>query len=78
MNDETTYSFGGLARRTGLTVKATRYYSDRGIVPSSDRTGPATAGGVPTPSALLISDPFAAGGVVKLLAPCANRLRDGD
>jgi DNA-binding transcriptional MerR regulator len=32
------YSIGDLARRTGLTVKAVRFYSDRGIVPPTDRS----------------------------------------
>ncbi|WP_328447405.1 MerR family transcriptional regulator [Amycolatopsis sp. NBC_00438] len=31
------YSIGDLARRTGLTVKAVRFYSDRGLVPPSER-----------------------------------------
>ncbi|MGW6204491.1 MerR family transcriptional regulator [Streptomyces sp. NPDC055089] len=40
MNGEgdTYLSIGELARRTGLTVKAVRAYSDRGIVPPSGRT----------------------------------------
>lgn len=38
MDDDTVYSIGDLARRTGLTVKAIRYYSDLGIVPPSGRT----------------------------------------
>ncbi|WP_435270353.1 MerR family transcriptional regulator [Streptomyces sp. 1222.5] len=38
MNGPTLYSIGELARRTGLTVKAIRFYSDRGIVPPADRT----------------------------------------
>ncbi|MEV4378793.1 MerR family transcriptional regulator [Streptosporangium sp. NPDC049644] len=37
MNGDTLYSIGELARRTGLTVKAIRFYSDRGIVPPTDR-----------------------------------------
>ncbi|MFF4574280.1 MerR family transcriptional regulator [Streptomyces sp. NPDC001410] len=32
------YSIGELARRTGLTVKRIRLYSDRGLVPPADRT----------------------------------------
>jgi DNA-binding transcriptional MerR regulator len=32
------YSIGELARLTGLTVKAIRFYSDRGIVPPLDRS----------------------------------------
>ncbi|MEV1175238.1 MerR family transcriptional regulator [Nonomuraea sp. NPDC049784] len=32
------YSIGELARRTGLTVKTIRFYSDRGIVPPADRS----------------------------------------
>ncbi|WP_051792941.1 MerR family transcriptional regulator [Kibdelosporangium aridum] len=32
------YSIGELARRTGLTVKAIRFYADRGIVPPTDRS----------------------------------------
>lgn len=31
------YSIGELAHRTGLTVKAVRFYSDRGLVPPSGR-----------------------------------------
>ncbi|MER7333012.1 MULTISPECIES: MerR family DNA-binding transcriptional regulator [unclassified Micromonospora] len=47
MNGDTLYSIGELARRTGLTVKAIRFYSDRGIVPPTGRgpTGPAAAPG---------------------------------
>ncbi|MEV6773761.1 MerR family transcriptional regulator [Nocardia sp. NPDC051030] len=33
MDDETLYTIGALAERTGLTVKTIRFYSDRGIVP---------------------------------------------
>ncbi|MEV6976538.1 MerR family transcriptional regulator [Kitasatospora sp. NPDC093806] len=32
------YSIGELARRTGLTVKAVRFYADSGLVPPTDRT----------------------------------------
>ena len=32
------YSIGDLARRTGLTVKVIRFYSDRGIVPPIGRS----------------------------------------
>lgn len=38
MDGETLYSIGDLARRTGLTVKAIRFYADRGIVPPSERS----------------------------------------
>ncbi|MBF8193478.1 MerR family transcriptional regulator [Nonomuraea sp. K274] len=38
MNGDTLYSIGELARRTGLTVKAIRFYADRGIVPPTDRS----------------------------------------
>ncbi|MFF8374709.1 MerR family transcriptional regulator [Streptomyces sp. NPDC015661] len=38
MNGEKLYSIGDLARRTGLTVKAIRFYADTGIVPATDRT----------------------------------------
>jgi DNA-binding transcriptional MerR regulator len=38
MGGDTLYSIGELARRTGLTVKAIRFYSDRGIVPPTDRS----------------------------------------
>ncbi|GAA0443699.1 MerR family transcriptional regulator [Acrocarpospora corrugata] len=37
MDGGTLYSIGDLARRTGLTVTAIRFYSDRGIVPPTDR-----------------------------------------
>jgi len=35
---DTLCTIGELARRTGLSVKAIRFYSDRGIVPPTDRT----------------------------------------
>ncbi|MFJ6383534.1 MerR family transcriptional regulator [Kitasatospora sp. NPDC092039] len=35
---DTLYSIGDLARRTGLTVKAIRFYADTGLVPPTDRT----------------------------------------
>jgi DNA-binding transcriptional MerR regulator len=38
VNGDTLYSIGDLARRTGLTVKVIRFYSDRGIVPPADRS----------------------------------------
>lgn len=38
MDGGTLYSIGELARRTGLTVKTIRFYSDRGIVAPADRT----------------------------------------
>src|ERR1700716_4489198 len=38
MDGDTLYSIGELARRTGLTVKAIRFYSDCGIVPPTDRS----------------------------------------
>ena len=38
MDSETLYSIGELSRRTGLTVKTIRFYSDKGIVPPTDRS----------------------------------------
>ncbi|MFE2053771.1 MerR family transcriptional regulator [Streptomyces sp. NPDC059459] len=38
MDGDTLYSIGELARRTGLTVKTIRFYSDRGIVVPTDRS----------------------------------------
>ncbi|MFG1780805.1 MerR family transcriptional regulator [Rhodococcus oryzae] len=38
MDDDALYSIGDLARRTGLTVKAIRFYADRGIVPATGRS----------------------------------------
>ncbi|MGW1678431.1 MerR family transcriptional regulator [Saccharopolyspora sp. NPDC002376] len=38
MNDTARYTIGELARRTGLTVKTIRFYSDIGVVPPTDRT----------------------------------------
>lgn len=38
MDSGTLYSIGELSRRTGLTVKTIRYYSDQGIVPPTDRS----------------------------------------
>ncbi|PJN31619.1 MerR family transcriptional regulator [Streptomyces sp. CB02959] len=38
MDGDTLYSIGELARRTGLTVKKIRFYSDRGIVAPAHRT----------------------------------------
>ncbi|MET8426062.1 MerR family transcriptional regulator [Nocardia sp. NPDC004860] len=35
MDDETLYTIGALAERTGLTVKTIRFYSDKGIVPAT-------------------------------------------
>lgn len=38
MDGDTLYTIGELARRTGLTVKTVRFYSDRGIVAPTDRS----------------------------------------
>ncbi|MFC7100625.1 MerR family transcriptional regulator [Nonomuraea rubra] len=38
MDGDTLYSIGDLARRTGLTVKTVRFYSDAGIVPPTRRS----------------------------------------
>ncbi len=38
MDGDTLYSIGEVARRTGLTVKAIRFYSDQGIVAPTDRS----------------------------------------
>ncbi|QXE38465.1 MerR family transcriptional regulator [Streptomyces sp. GMY02] len=38
MDGDTLYTIGALARRTGLTVKTIRFYSDTGIVPSTGRS----------------------------------------
>ncbi|MEV6503991.1 MerR family transcriptional regulator [Streptomyces prunicolor] len=38
MDGDTLHSIGELARRTGLTVKTIRFYSDRGIVAATDRS----------------------------------------
>lgn len=38
MDGDTYFTIGELARRTGLTVKAVRFYSDTGIVPPADRS----------------------------------------
>ncbi|MGW6022079.1 MerR family transcriptional regulator [Streptomyces sp. NPDC055099] len=38
MNGDTLHSIGDLARRTGLSVKTVRFYSDAGIVPPADRS----------------------------------------
>ncbi|MFK0244071.1 MerR family transcriptional regulator [Amycolatopsis azurea] len=38
MDGDTLYSIGELARRTGLTVKTIRFYSDRGIVKPTERS----------------------------------------
>jgi DNA-binding transcriptional MerR regulator len=38
MEGDALYSIGELARRTGLTVKTVRFYSDRGIVAPTDRS----------------------------------------
>ena len=37
MNGEKRYTIGDLARRTGVRVKTIRFWSDRGIVPPTDR-----------------------------------------
>ncbi|WP_327659715.1 MULTISPECIES: MerR family transcriptional regulator [unclassified Streptomyces] len=38
MEGDGLFTIGALARRTGLTVKTIRFYSDSGIVPSTDRS----------------------------------------
>ncbi|MPY56773.1 MerR family transcriptional regulator [Streptomyces spongiae] len=38
MDSDTLYSIGELSRRTGLSVKTIRFYSDKGIVPPTDRS----------------------------------------
>ncbi|TCM50012.1 DNA-binding transcriptional MerR regulator [Kribbella sp. VKM Ac-2568] len=38
VNDDELYSIGELARRTGVSVKTIRFYSDRGLVPPTDRS----------------------------------------
>ncbi|SOB88504.1 MerR family regulatory protein [Streptomyces sp. 1331.2] len=38
MDGDTLFTIGDLARRTGLTVKTVRFYSDTGIVPPTDRS----------------------------------------
>lgn len=38
MDVDPLYSIGDLARRTGLTVKTIRFYSDRGIVAPAGRS----------------------------------------
>ncbi|NUR85196.1 MAG: MerR family transcriptional regulator, partial [Nonomuraea sp.] len=38
MEGDTLRTIGDLARRTGLTVKAIRFYSDQGIVPPTERS----------------------------------------
>ncbi|PXX56312.1 DNA-binding transcriptional MerR regulator [Nocardia tenerifensis] len=38
MDDETLFTIGALAERTGLTVKTIRFYADKGIVPPTGHT----------------------------------------
>ncbi|MEU7728150.1 MerR family transcriptional regulator [Streptomyces sp. NPDC040724] len=38
MDSDVLHSIGELSRRTGLTVKTIRFYSDKGIVPPTDRS----------------------------------------
>ena len=38
MDTDGLFTIGALARRTGVTVKTIRFYSDTGIVPSTDRS----------------------------------------
>ncbi|WP_327411885.1 MerR family transcriptional regulator [Streptomyces sp. NBC_01233] len=38
MDSDVLYSIGELSRRTGLTVKTVRFYSDKGIAPPTDRS----------------------------------------
>ncbi|MEV7416085.1 MerR family transcriptional regulator [Streptomyces sp. NPDC089919] len=38
MDGDTLFTIGALARRTGLTVKTIRFYSDVGVVPPTDRS----------------------------------------
>ncbi len=38
MNDEQLYPIGDVARRTGLSVSAIRFYADSGVIPPTDQT----------------------------------------
>src|SRR4029450_13280536 len=38
MDGDTRYSIGDLARRTGLSVRTIRFYSDTGVLPPADRS----------------------------------------
>lgn len=38
MDDETLFTIGALAERTGLTVKTIRFYSDKGVVPPTEHS----------------------------------------
>ena len=38
VDDAQRYTIGELSRRTGLSVKTIRFYSDSGVVPPTDRT----------------------------------------
>jgi DNA-binding transcriptional MerR regulator len=38
MDGDTLYSIGDLARRTGLSVRTIRFYSDRGVLPPTSRS----------------------------------------
>jgi hypothetical protein len=38
MDGDTLYSIGDLARRTGLSVRTIRFYSDRGLLPPTSRS----------------------------------------
>ncbi|GAA1949957.1 MerR family transcriptional regulator [Kitasatospora viridis] len=38
MNGDASYSIGDLARHAGVTVKAVRFYSDRGLLPPAERS----------------------------------------
>jgi hypothetical protein len=38
MDGDTRYSIGDLARRTGLSVRTIRFYSDCGVLPPADRS----------------------------------------
>ena len=44
MDDDTRYSIGDLARRTRLSVRTIRFYSDCGVLPPADRSPVGTAG----------------------------------
>jgi DNA-binding transcriptional MerR regulator len=38
MDGDTLYSIGDLARRTGLSVRTIRFYSDHGVLPPTSRS----------------------------------------
>ena len=57
MDGDTLYSIGDLARRTGLSVRTIRFYSDRGLLPPTSRSPAGYRNALAWPRALSAGTP---------------------